>query len=259
MSNGDKISAIAQKRLDVEEKISEFYTGFSVDLYGGSQFGEPKDIETYISSIYEKNIKDLVSGMKDSIRELDSIRSKYVPWEIVRDVGQYNKNSLNPMGAKSSFSSSDNKFFYESYENAFMRALGMPESQDLEVSGEKYAFIPGDLSGNGNYVVTNNPVTLKSILSERETIDIRSVKISKNLYDVSAMFGDSNFLSNLDINELKSIGDLLKKYDTLYSNQENRTSSEGVRNFEFESSLTLSFLKEVSDLAIRRTDQEINH
>ena len=249
----EEVSGIEQIRLEIEEKISEFYTGFSTDLYSGEDFGQPKDIETYISGIYEKNAKILVSRLKESIKELDGIRSKYVPWEVVRDVGYYNKNLVK----ENSFSSNDNKFFYESYENAFMRAMGMPESNDIISSGERYVFIPGSLAKEGGYVATNNPVSLFGILSERETVDIRSAKISKNFYDVSALFGDSNILENLSFEQIAILGSLTTKYSEQYRNSEFKVSEDGIRDYEFETDLTYSFIEEAKRSGIVATKEEL--
>lgn len=249
----EEVSAIEQIRLEIEAKISEFYTGFSTDLYSGNAFGQPKDIETYISSIYEKNAKTLVANLKDSIKELDDIRSKYVPWEVVRDVGFYNKNLIK----ENSFSSNDNKFFYESYENAFMRAMGMPESDDIILSGESYAFIPGSISKEGKPITSNNPVSLYGILSERETVDIRSAKISKNFYDVTSIFGGSNILDNLSFEQISILGSLTEKYMGQYENSEFKISEDGNRDYEFETELTYSFIQESKNSGIRATEEEL--
>jgi len=246
-------SSIKKTRLLIEKMISEFYTGFSSDLYSGEDLGLPEDIETYISSIYEKNAKTLVSSLKNSIKDLDSIRSKYVPWEVVRDVGFFNKS----LTKGSSFSSSDNKFFYESYENAFMRAMGMPESDDIISSGERYLFIPGNLSKEGKAIPTDNPKSMYQVLSERETADIRSAKISKNFYDASSMFGGSNILNNLSFEQISILGQLTKKYEEKYKSSQFKVSDEGVRDFEFESELTLSFVDDVKKSKLVGTKQEI--
>lgn len=249
----ERKSNIENIRINIEESISKFYSGFSASLYSSEDFGDPASVETYISSLYEKNASSLVSRLKNSIKDLDSIRSKYVPWEIVRDVGSYNEG----FDKKSSFSSKDNKFFYESYENAFMRAMGMPESDDILLSQKDYAFIPGNLSAEGEYVVTKNPVNLISILSERETVDIRSAKISEDFYDVSSIFKKDDLLSSLTLEEISALGGVLEKYIELYSEEEQRVLEEGVRNFELENKLTFEFIEDVKELGVKATDQSI--
>lgn len=249
----EKKSNIEKIRIQIEQDISKFYSGFSASLYSSEEFGDAASVETYISSVYEKNSKSLVSRLKGSIKDLDNIRSKYVPWEVVRDVGAYNEG----FEKKSSFSSKDSKFFYESYENAFMRAMGMPESDDILLSQKEYAFIPGNLSVEGEYVVTKNPVNLFAILSERETIDIRSVKLSKDFYDISSIFKKDDFLSTLSLEEITLLGGVLEKYINLYSEEEKRVLEEGVRNFELENELTFNFIQDIKELGIKATTQSI--
>ena len=195
-----------------------------------------------------------MKSMRSSIKELDSIRSKYIPWNIRRDIQQYANDGPFSVDSKV-LSSDDNKFFYESYENAFMRSLGMPSSSILR----------GSKAGFFHYISlkpseSNSDVILSKILSERENVDIRSSKISSNIFNVSSYFLKQNLTNSLSKKELKKLIPIIKKYKAKWktisdSNEISLNVSSIEKRSEQETIITSEFLQEFKN-NISATDSE---
>ena len=176
---------------DINKKVFEFYNGFDSNSLSSKAEGSIAETQANINRIYKTSGEKLVNALKTSIKELDSIRSKYIPWDIRKDIAQYNNDG--PFSGRSNaVSSNDNKFFYESYENAFMRSLGMPSSSVLLNSDNN--FIHYLASGSE---VTNSNSVLTKVMLERENVDIRSTKISPQIFNVSGMFLKENLIKHL--------------------------------------------------------------
>lgn len=240
----------------VKEEIFDFYKGFDSNALSGKEGeGQQSEVEASINKIYKTSGEKLVKSMRSSIKELDSIRSKYIPWNIRKDIKKYDNSG--PFSSNSrAASSDDNKFLYESYENAFMRSLGMPSS----------SVVTGSKSGFFHYMglkasESNSSVILTKILSERENVDIRSSKISSNIFNVSSYFLKENLSSSLSKKELKILLTIIKKYKIKWKeiSKENDISlnvSSIQKRSEQETIITSEFLLEFKKNNISGTDNE---
>jgi hypothetical protein len=77
---------------------------------------------------YAKMFGEVAEGFSSLFAELNSMRSSYLPTELVQDIPTVTGEALTLSEAV------DTQALMESYENTFFRMLGMPSSSDLGAS-----------------------------------------------------------------------------------------------------------------------------
>lgn len=245
------MESVSEIRKAIEENVRQFYIGFGGDFLFAKEFGTPEEIETAIIKIYKSNAEELIKSFKLSVKELDSLRSKYIPWEIRNNIIKYSEN-------QGMFSNAaiiaENKFFYESYENAFMRALGMPMSDIFEKSGYNFKHRFNAFEG---FADSNDLLLLDRILLERENIDIRSKAVSKNYFNLDATFSKSNLKENLNLDQQTAFSNIENKYLQKVKELDTSTSIEENGPNTNISAIKSEFVLEVKKANIKVPDKEI--
>lgn len=162
-------------------------------------FGSEKRVEGEVSYFNEKELATIyrlestfvsISNQLSSIgREVRSMRSSFLPIELFKNIdGQIQQSLANDLGE------------LESYENAFMRMLGVAQSDAISsgssevVDGQrvgdiKYVTKEGSLSSDSYFNIENNILRERN-LARRE----RSVVINNYIYDNSKMSEDDSAL-----------------------------------------------------------------
>lgn len=121
-------------------------------------------------SEYSKSLGFFIENFKDLPRQISDLRSNYIPVESINSYNtRFNLGAANAFGEATEVS--DDFALKESFENAFMRILGMPESNDINDDEDIYILDP-------------------------ETLKIKSVKVS-SLYNPDPPITSSN--NGLDI------------------------------------------------------------
>lgn len=145
------------------------------------------DLDTLIEAYKTDATKDLVSEAYINIaKTIRKFRSSYIPLNYFKE---YNTFSIDV---------SSNVAMQESYENTFMRLLGMPSVGDYEfgISSEDIEIRKSESLKVLNYETglleeTSFEDVKQKILTERQMVrDFRTVKIDDSIYSIKELVGD---------------------------------------------------------------------
>jgi len=164
---------------------------------------------TFFEQIFEQGLGNFFENYKDLGGILNSFRSIYIPQEIARNIARDAseisdlKYDLATQGTQNSTAEdiqkiSAKKFLKESYENCFMRLMGLPTSDKLENAVSYMDFGSGEMTTiTGNDLV---PKKITELLNERQELIVKKVKTLDNtFYDVSKItIGDIDPFAGLD-------------------------------------------------------------
>ena len=174
---------------------------------------------------YAKMLGGIAESFSGLFSELKETRSSYLP--------DYFTNKIETNDDANTFQEFTNaESFMESYENTFLRMLGLPSSSDIYTGETLYVVEPsGELK-------TSDENIFMGILDERQTKALeRSSPGSSELYALTREAADPfDQLTNLDFNnleELKQTIDSLKKLfaiDDMQSDSATALSTEFIQN-----------------------------
>lgn len=164
---------------------------------------------TFFEQIFEQGLGNFFDNYKDLGGILNSFRSIYIPQEIARNIAQDAseisnlKYDLATQGTQNTTAEdiqkiSAKKFLKESYENCFMRLMGLPTSDNLENVVSYMDFASGEVATlSGNDLV---PQKVTELLNERQELIVKKVETLDNtFYDVSKItIGDIDPFAGLD-------------------------------------------------------------
>ena len=176
---------------------------------------------SFFEQIFEQGLGNFFENYKDLGSILNSYRSIYIPEEIAKNISNdLNEASglisdLATAGIKNQTIEdiqkiSAKKFLKESYENCFMRLMGLPTSNNLKNYVSYMDFGTGELSTL--FGSDRVPQKVLDILDERQEIIVKKVETLDNtFYDVSKInIGDIDPFALLD----KSVSLILKNAES---------------------------------------------
>lgn len=146
--------------------------------------------EEYLVQLYlsELEQKDLAAFFNDIPASISKMRSSYLPTDLVRQI------SLS-LGSLLGETISDSTAIKESYENTFMRMMGMPKSSVLENEENISA-----LSTKGTLTQLSYPEIERQILDERQLPRIdRRIKITSGIHNMEDDSFENDDLNDPDI------------------------------------------------------------
>ena len=248
-----EFSSLEAELNKVDSYMKNFYSGFaspSDDKSGqAGQSGSGGSIEAGFDKIFEKEVGTVIDKINETAKVLDEIRSAYLPWELQRNIVTEGSD------VRESFKITDKKFGYESYENAFMRALGMPESDVIKQSGKEFMY---RRRASTYPALTNDYSVLDSILLSREIIDLRDGVVSKDFFDMSKIFG-LKMINSLPTEQKASLVKLTEKYLKTQDDPDEAANSSGVGDeAALNNLLKASFYSEVKKANITLTQDQSN-
>ena len=142
----------------IQDILAEFGKSNLKDTLGQAvsaleeRFGLPpgsslSDLSAQSGDQYSKKLKAVVRKFEDLFSEISNMRSSYLPFDLALD-------SLNLDGSSSVIEEiSSSQAMMESYENTFMRLLGMPSTADINASDYlSYIDINGNLVEDQSFV-----------------------------------------------------------------------------------------------------------
>lgn len=176
--------------------------------------------EDGLAAAYQKEevFTNMAKQLSTFGREVRSMRSSYLPIELFKEDGVL-QSSLSDMLADK-----------ESYENAFMRMLGMPESEDLGFAARGTEDAEGDVVGSIKYVTEDGSLETgsfsdveSSILDERALRKAdRKVIVNNYIFDIDKQSADveKDEEGNVDIVKASETKDA-RKYPKLGEFEDN--------------------------------------
>lgn len=172
--------------------------------------------DSYFSELLEEAFSDTLERYKEFSQSIGFNRSTYLPIEIIKATKQ---NEI--------FSNQENisskKFLVESYENTFFRMLGMPT--DREVS--EYIVQNGV---SGEYEIRDDEISIKNVLDQRQTPQIRTNLLSNSVYHISDVSTKNidDYIERMDVAD--------KEYlELIISQSKNNLASEDMTEEEIRS------------------------
>lgn len=231
LSESTRLSAILTQSLDVYNSLFE---DSDVESPVDALSGHSKDIYNYCFKIINAEFDTVFN-------EINSIRSSYIPYELVKETFNFSATDLSTESTQINTTTP-----LESGVNAFMRMLGVPKSSDIEEAtslefiastGELYSAnyntletvlnirnIP-NISNNKFIYDLSNIIDLKSILlykyrfsqamiSEVDNLSIALVNYIENV-DFQALSSSINIIISTTINGRKDYDYVKDLYDTL--------------------------------------------
>lgn len=226
-----------------EEKLFDSISGSS-----GRNF-----VEKGIDKIYEKKSDKLITDLKQSLGKLNDLRSNYVPWDIAKVITAETNELLGEAKASGrTIGITSNKFIKESYENCFMRAMGMPHSDDILKAislGGSFSYL-SLASEKPKEVSTKNSAIFENILLQRELVNTRVAKVT------STFFSFEDNTRSLDSYVYQNKRDDFNKIVERYINSIDVSSQDGLYyhrasgQAKTEEELFQAFFSEVSDFNI---------
>ena len=233
-----------------EEKLKTLFLAQNFDIgdadLQGSNFTDVIVDTVGKDDIFNKLFKDafskIIKKYKDFGTQLDGNRSTFLPIELVKGIKKDLSGGANALAKQSPEEIIANRQAYtESYENTFMRMLGLPDSDKVD------DFLYYDLKRGGYfYASTNgNPQDiLFDMLEERQTY-FRQVSTKK---DVLNIYG----LKNID-DKLKDLfskdSDFMVILDSLIANKDSLISSNPETDENYEADRKSSFVNSVTSVA----------
>tara|TARA_B100000131_G_scaffold304377_1_gene329328 strand:+ start:1516 stop:3483 length:1968 start_codon:yes stop_codon:yes gene_type:complete len=219
------------------ESIGDMSLKHFVQEYSDSQRNAVASIAEYLSSASKT-----IEAMRSSYLPEEIFPSMYISEDEAKEAGVSNTTHISARGG--------NLTEKESYENAFMRMLGMPMSDDERLSGEYIPYMnkdTGAIINPGHPDQKNMHQLTSSILNERQkNILERSKRIDDAIFKRgSSQFTNSKFRWNVE--SLKKYSDWVNRYDEFASTYDSMTPNEA-------KTLDDAFAEELSNL---RGDPEI--
>ena len=227
--------------------LSQNFNVGDVDLQGSS-FTDVIVDSVGKDDIFNKLFKDAFSNIikkyKDFGNQLDGNRSTFLPIELVKAIKKDFSGAANALAGQSPEEIIANRQAYiESYENTFMRMLGLPDSDKVD------DFLYYDLKRGGYFFASTNGTTesvLFDILEERQTY-FRQVSAKKDVFDIYSIRTIDDKLNDLfskDSNFMVS----------LYSIIDSKDSLANIDSPTFESDRKTSFSNSITSVS---TDEDI--
>jgi hypothetical protein len=150
---------------------------------------------SFFEQIFEQGLGNFFDNYKDLGSILNSFRSIYIPQEIAKniasDVSDISKaqadlatQGTTNQSAEDIQKISAKKFLKESYENCFMRLMGLPTSDNIKNIAAYMDFGTGEVST----ILGNDEVPFKvlELLDERQQLRVKKVEnLDNTFYDVS--------------------------------------------------------------------------
>lgn len=149
----------------------------------------------FFDTIFEQGLGNFFENYKDLGVILNAYRSTYIPEEIAKniakDVSQINKTqadlatrNIKNETVEEIQEISSKKFLKESYENCFMRLMGLPSSDNLKNISVYMDYSTGEMSSVGGSDMV--PQKVIKMLDERQGLNYKVGKTLDNtFYDVS--------------------------------------------------------------------------
>jgi hypothetical protein len=157
------------------------------------------------SDEYAKMLAGLFESFSSVFVEMKNIRSSYIPNAYASEVPTNN-------GAETFLEFTDAESFFESYENAFMRMLGMPSSLDINIAQKL-----DKITAQGNLVRTDR-VGYMEVLRQRQlgAVD-RAVPGPEELYALQEPIDPFQLLEELGFSNVNILGILIEALTNIYA------------------------------------------
>jgi hypothetical protein len=193
--------------------------------------------DSYFSELLEEAFSDTLERYKEFSQSIGFNRSTYLPIEIIKATKQ---NEI--------FSNQENisskKFLVESYENTFFRMLGMPTDQEVS----EYIIQNGV---SGEYEIRDDNISIKNVLDQRQTPQIRTNLLSNSVYHISDVSTKNidDYIERMDVAD--------KEYlELIISQSKNNLVSEDMTEEEIRSDfLEILRVAEFSDFSISELEK----
>lgn len=177
MGNQELLSKIGSKSGSgyLKDALSKAINRLAQDANNKEDIVQGIESET-IESIerYAKIFSEILEGFDGLFARIDSMRSSYLPYDFVKD-------TIDSAGrVKSVTELSSEQSIMESYENTFLRMLGMPSSADLEDAVKlNYVNLAGNLDMYDEVRFTRN------VLDKRQTpIENRDCSVGIDFFNL---------------------------------------------------------------------------
>ena len=157
------------------------------------------------SDEYAKMLAGLFESFSSVFVEMKNIRSSYIPNAYASEVPTND-------GAETFLEFTDAESFFESYENAFMRMLGMPSSLDINIAQKL-----DKITAQGNLVRTDR-VGYMEVLRQRQlgAVD-RAVPGPEELYALQEPIDPFQLLEELGFSNVNILGILIEALTNIYA------------------------------------------